>query len=100
MKAAAALYLEEEARVVADKQDKMSKFRESTADAAARVIQKMYYVFNVSGLKLSLLLGYPKTMTRRCYHLCDLQRIGLDLPSFSHGWLRSACFPAGLLKVN
>ena len=48
MKAAAAKYEEEEARVKADKEEKISKLRESAADAAARVIQQMYYVFSVS----------------------------------------------------
>lgn len=47
MKVAATLYMEEEAKKMADKEEKLSKFRESKADAAARVIQQMYYVFNV-----------------------------------------------------
>lgn len=50
MKAAAAKYMEEEARVKADKEEKMTKFRDSVSDAAARTIQQMYYVFNVSSL--------------------------------------------------
>lgn len=48
MKEAAALYMEEEARAMADKAAKMTKFKDSTKDAAARVIQKMYYVVSVS----------------------------------------------------
>ena len=48
MKAAAAKYEEEQAKVKADKEEKISKLRESAADAAARVIQQMYYVFSVS----------------------------------------------------
>lgn len=47
MKAAATLYYEQEARTKADKKEKISKFLESTADAAARTIQKMYYTFTV-----------------------------------------------------
>lgn len=48
MKAAAAKFMEEEARVKADKEEKMTKFRVSGCDAAARTIQQMYYVFSVS----------------------------------------------------
>ncbi|CAM9140583.1 unnamed protein product, partial [Hapterophycus canaliculatus] len=48
MKAAAAKYMEEEARVKADKEEKMTKFRDSVSDAAARTIQQMYYVFNAN----------------------------------------------------
>lgn len=48
MKLAATKYAEEEKRANADKEEKLSKFRDSAADAAARVIQMMYYVFSVS----------------------------------------------------
>ncbi|CAM9889621.1 unnamed protein product [Ectocarpus sp. 13 AM-2016] len=48
MKAAAAKFLEEEARVKADKEEKMTKFRDSACDAAARTIQQMYYVFSAT----------------------------------------------------
>lgn len=48
MKVAAAKYMEEQERVKADKEEKMTKFRDSAADAAARTIQQMYYVFSVS----------------------------------------------------
>lgn len=48
MKAAATKYMEEQDRVKADKEEKMSKFRDTAADAAARIIQQMYYVFSVS----------------------------------------------------
>ncbi|CAM9966823.1 unnamed protein product [Ectocarpus sp. 12 AP-2014] len=50
MKAAAAKFLAEEARVKADKEEKLKKFRDSACDAAARTIQQMYYVFSVSTL--------------------------------------------------
>lgn len=53
MKAAATKLLEEEARVKADKEEKMTKFRDSACDAAARTIQQMYYVFSVSTLPVS-----------------------------------------------
>lgn len=59
MKAAAAKYMEEEARVKADKEEKMTKFRDSVSDAAARTIQQMYYVFSVSSLTLSVQEGVP-----------------------------------------
>lgn len=49
MKVAATKYMQEENRAKADKEEKLSKFRDSAADAAARVIQMMYYVFSVSG---------------------------------------------------
>ena len=48
MKVAAAKYMEEQARVKADKEEKMTKFRDSAGDAAARTLQQMYYVFSVS----------------------------------------------------
>lgn len=48
MKVAAAKYMEEEARNKADKEEKMTKYRDSAGDAAARVIQQLYYVFSVS----------------------------------------------------
>ncbi|CAM9580526.1 unnamed protein product [Pylaiella littoralis] len=48
MKVAAAKYMEEEARVKADKEEKMTKFRDLAADAAARVIQQLYYVFSAT----------------------------------------------------
>ncbi|CAB1099266.1 unnamed protein product [Ectocarpus sp. CCAP 1310/34] len=48
MKAAAAKFLAEEARVKADKEEKMTKFRGSACDAAARTIQQMYYVFSAT----------------------------------------------------
>lgn len=54
MKVAAAKYMEEEARVKADKEEKMTKYRDSAQDAAARVIQQLYYVFSVSFLLLFL----------------------------------------------
>lgn len=49
MKVAAQAYLDEEARKKADKEQKLSKYRDSAADAAARTIQQMCYVFSVSG---------------------------------------------------
>lgn len=64
MKVAAAKYMEEEARVKADKEEKMTKFRDLAADAAARVIQQLYYVFSVSVLSCCLLrseYGQPST---------------------------------------
>lgn len=48
MKAAATAFYEAEAKATADKEEKMNKWRESTADAAARVLQQMFYVFSVS----------------------------------------------------
>lgn len=45
---AAAKYMEEQERVKADKEEKMTKFRDAAADAAARTIQQMYYVLSVS----------------------------------------------------
>lgn len=45
---AAAKYMEEQARIKADKEEKMTKFRDSASDAAARTLQQMYYVFSVS----------------------------------------------------
>lgn len=50
MKVAAAKYMEEQSRVKADKEEKMTKFRDAAADAAVRTIQQMYYVFSVSQL--------------------------------------------------
>ncbi|CAM9228839.1 unnamed protein product, partial [Sphacelaria rigidula] len=46
MKAAATAYLEAEAQDKAKKQERMSKWRDSVEDAAARVIQQMYYVYS------------------------------------------------------
>lgn len=48
MKVAAAKYMREQERAKADKEEKMTKFRDAAADAAARTIQQMYYVFSVS----------------------------------------------------
>lgn len=56
MKAAARVYYEQEAKTKADKKEKMSKVLESTADAAARTIQKMYYTFTVRHLQGNSLL--------------------------------------------
>ena len=51
MRVAATLLFEQQAGVVADKEEKISKFRQSTAEAAARVIQQMYFIFSVSKLR-------------------------------------------------
>lgn len=54
MKIAAAAYLEAEAKAKAEKEKKLSKYAGSTADAAARTIQKMYHVYMVSTAKMVL----------------------------------------------
>lgn len=48
MKAAAAAYLEAEAKTKSEKEERMGKYRDTVADAAARTIQQMYYVYSVS----------------------------------------------------
>lgn len=53
MKVAAAAYLEAEAKAKSEKREKLSKFEDSAADAAARTIQQMYHVFSVSAASLT-----------------------------------------------
>lgn len=48
MKVAATAYYAEEAKAKAERMAKLSKFRESIEDAAARKLQQMYHVFSVS----------------------------------------------------
>lgn len=70
MKAVARLYYQQEARIKADKKEKMSKYLESMADAAARTIQRMYYTFTVSKTPYSV---------EKCSHLQVFRR-GLPCP--------------------
>ncbi|CAM9757457.1 unnamed protein product, partial [Ascophyllum nodosum] len=51
MRVAATLLFEQQAGVVADKEEKISKFHQSTTEAAARVIQQMYFIFSATRIK-------------------------------------------------
>lgn len=91
MKVAAAKYMEEQARVKADKEEKMTKFRDSASDAAARTLQQMYYVFSVSSSVIHHPFFHSSASEENRWLICLFVFLHACLPNLSLLTPANAC---------